>query len=150
MAVNNKIQVIYRLENLIVLSWPVRPNAGSSIDPESYNVYWCDTVGGTYVQFDSVENRSHASRSFLNKVVLNVIPEKIGWDNTAANFIRLRPVVGGVEQAFEDPVAIAPYSVGGMRFNKTTVEKSIAVGYNEDEDRLVPMAVDNEGKLKTI
>ena len=72
-----------------------------------------------------------------------------GWDNTVVNYFKLKPVVGGIEQAFETAVSIHPYSIGGMRFQKTE-HKAIAVGYDSDDDRLVPIAVDKDGKVKTI
>jgi len=150
---NNKVQVIYRLEDLVVLIWPVRPNISETMEPESYNVYWntSETSPPAYILVDSVENKSHSSRSYLNKVVFNLIPSTIGdWNNSNVNWISLRPVVGGVEQAFEAAVPIHPYSINGMRISKVSTEKTVAVGYNSDNDQLIPVAVDEDGKLKTI
>jgi len=152
---NNKIQVIYRLEDQVTIFWPVRPNDGKDIsvmdNVQSYNLYWDSSSGGAFNKLvGNVENKPHANRSFLNKVVMIFNPSRItGWDNSIVNYVRLNPVVGGVEQGLEDIIEIHPYSIGGMRFNKTE-QKAIAVGYDRDDDRLVPIAVDKDGKVKTI
>lgn len=147
----NKIQVIYRLEERVVIAWSVRPNVESDTAPESYNIYWSAASVGPFVKIGSVDNKQGESRSYHRKVVFALITKQIpGWVNAASNYIRLAPVVGGVEQAQEDITVVAPYSIHGLRLTRQTTQPVIAVGFNEDENRFIPLSVDPDGKLKTI
>jgi len=147
---NNKIQVIYRLENLVTLFWPVRPNDSNNTSPESYNLYWSNSVSGTYSLIGSVENRGSSNRAYHKKVVFNVIPSRVGgWDNSNTNWVKIAAVIGGVEQAAETPIAINPHSVDNMLL-KYPFDRTVIVGYNSDENKLVPVSVDQNGKVKTV
>lgn len=147
---NNKIQVIYRLENLVTLFWPIRPNDTNSTSPESYNLYWCSTIAGAYTAIGSVENEGSSNRAYHNKVVFNVVPSQVGgWNNANTNWVKVAAVIGGVEQSAETPVAINPYAVDNMLL-KYPFDRTVIVGYNSDENRLIPVSVDQTGKVKTI
>lgn len=146
-----KIQVIYRLDSRVVLMWSRRPNQDSDTNPSHFNVYFSNLVAGPFVKIAEVDNISPDAPAYLGKVVYNLIPTSIpGWDNATTNYIRLAPVIGGVEQAQEDYIAIPPYSVNGLRLTRETTAPMIAVGFNKDENRFIPLSVDKDGKLETI
>jgi len=155
--ISNKIQVVYRLPNRITLMWPVRPNESIAQQATAYNVYWDSVSGGTFAKLlATVSNGPKASsasgiRSYHNKVVVNVIPSQVpGWDNEITNYVRLKAVVLGVEQAFEDIVRIVPYTTNGMRLHYPELKTNAIVGYNKDEERFIPVSVDTDGKVETV
>lgn len=134
--------------------WPVRPNESTEQAPSSYNVYWDASSSGTFTnKLVSVSNASQTAfgaRSYHSKVVINLVPSQIpGWNNDITNYIRLKAVIGGVEQAFEDIVAIAPYSTNGMRLRYPELQTSAIVGFNSSEQRFIPVSVDTNGKVIT-
>ncbi|MDO8640920.1 MAG: hypothetical protein Q7R33_05200 [Nitrosarchaeum sp.] len=153
---NNKIQVIYRLSDRVTLMWPVRPNDGIAMNPESFNVYWDSNVAGLFATLlANVGNGScedhEGNRSYHKKVVLNFVPSLVpGWDNNVSNYIKLKAVIGGVEQPFEDVVIIAPYTQNGMRLRYPELRTTAIVGFNEAENRFIPVSVDTTGKVKVI
>lgn len=152
--ISNKIQVVYRLSNRITLMWPVRPNESTEQAPSSYNVYWDTAVGGTFtsllVNVSNTYQNSFGSRTYHNKVVVNLAPNQIpGWVNDATNYVRLKAIIGGALQAFEDVVAIPPYTTSGMRLIYPELRTSAIVGYNSGEQRFIPVSVDTDGKVIT-
>jgi len=157
-AINNKIQVVYRLSDRITLMWPVRPNASNLTTPESYNVYWDSSSSGGFSKLlGSVQNgpniqpEAFGIRSYYKKVVLNVVPSLIpGWNNDITNYIKMKAVISGAEQAFEGPIVIAPYTANGlMRLQYPELRTTAVVGWNDAEKRFIPTAVDTSGKLVT-
>jgi|GEM_PF-5485437 len=154
--ISNKIQVVYRLPNRITLMWPVRPNEATDQKPTSYNVYWDSNSGGAFTNLlIKVPNGSAKSvsgiRSYHGKVVVNIIPSQIvGWNNDVTNYVRLKAVVLGIEQAFEDIVSIVPYTTNGMRLHYPNLQPTTIVGYNKDEKRFIPVSVDSDGKVETV
>lgn len=152
--ISNKIQVVYRLPNRVTLMWPVRPNESTVQAPSSYNVYWDTASGGTFVNLlTNVTNayqNNFGSRTYHNKVVVNLVPSQIpGWVNDATNYVRLKAIVGGVEQAFEGVIAIPPYTTNGMRLQYPELRTAAIVGYNTGEQRFIPVSVDTTGKVIT-
>lgn len=152
--ISNKIQVVYRLSNRITLMWPIRPNESIEQAPSSYNIYWDNLATGTFTKLlVKVSNSSQDAfnlRSYHNKVVIHVVPSQVaGWNNEITNFVRLKAVVGGVEQSFEEIVAIPPYSTNGMRLHYPELKPTAIVGYNSTENRFVPVSVDTNGKIIT-
>jgi len=134
--------------------WPVRPNESTEQAPSSYNVYWDASSAGTFTKkLVSVSNASQTAfgaRSYHSKVVVNLVPSQIpGWNNNVTNYVRLKAVVGGVEQAFEEIVAIAPYSTNGMRLRYPELQTAAIVGFNSSEQRFIPVSVDTNGKVIT-
>ena len=152
---NNKIQIVYRLSNRITLMWPTRPNNSNATKPDSYNVYWDIDAGGAFSNLlgnavNSYTNNLNGNRSYLNKVVMNVIPSLIlGWNNDITNYIRMSAVIGGVEQSAETVVTIAPYTTSGMRLRYPELKTSAIIGYNSDQDQFIPVSVDTSGKIIT-
>jgi hypothetical protein len=134
--------------------WPVRPNESIEQTPFSYNVYWDDLATGTFTKLlVNVSNSSQNAfnlRSYHNKVVIHLVPSQIaGWNNDKTNYVRLKAVVGGVEQNFEEIVAIPPYSTNGMRLHYPELRPTAIIGFNSDEQRFIPVSVDTNGKIIT-
>jgi len=154
--ISNKIQVVYRLPSRITLMWPSRPNASNPTSPTKYNIYWDVSVLGLFATLlGSVENQPstgyNGNRSYFGKVVFHIVPETIpGWNNDIENFIRLRPVIGGVEQLPEDIVQIPQYNTNGMRLRYPELSTTAMVGFNAVENRFIPVAVDAAGKVKVV
>lgn len=154
--ISNKIQIIYRLSNKLILMWPVRPNESNNTKPTSYNVYWdVSSVGAFATLLSSVDNMSCAepfgNRSYKNKAVLTVITSQVpGWDDAVTNYVRLAAVIGGVEQAAEDVVTVPPYNTNGMRLVYPDLRTSAIIGFNKDENRFIPVSVDVDGKVQTV
>lgn len=152
----NKIQLIYRLPSRITLMWPKRPNDSNVTNPSSYNLYWDSSILGTFsTLLGSVENSASddqlGNRAYHSKIVFNFIPEKVvGWDDNIPNYIRLRPVIGGVEQVAEDYIPIPPYSSNGMRLRYPDLKTTAIVGYNRESGSFLPVAVNEDGKVKVI
>jgi hypothetical protein len=139
--------------------WPVRPNATNTTNPQSFNVYWDPSSTGTFTRLlGSVSNctnltpEAFGNRSYYQKIVLNVCPSQIaGWNNDIANYINMKAVIGGVEQAFESVVVVAPYTTNSlMRLHYPEIKVAAAVGWNDSEQRFIPVAVDTNGKVNTI
>jgi len=155
-VISNKIQVVYRLSNRVTLMWPVRPNGSNATKPTSYNLYWDTSAGGLFTTLlASVENAScedHGGiRSYHKKVVYNIVPSQVsGWDNDATNYVKMKPVILTVEQAFEDLIIIPPYTVNGMRLHYPNLQPTAIVGYNDEENRFIPVSVDTDGKVETV
>lgn len=136
--------------------WPVRPNESDATKPESYNVYWDVSSGGAFASLlGSVDNVSCAepfgNRSYKNKIVLTVITTQVpGWNDLVTNYVRLKAVIGGVEQAAEDIVTVPPYNTSGMRLVYPELKTTAIVGFNKDENRFIPVSVDGNGKVETV
>ena len=137
--------------------WPVRPNVSNSTNPSSYNLYWDSSSGGGFAKLlGSVDNVSQqdpfGNRSYKKKVVFNIALSQVpSWNNDITNYIKMKAVVGGVEQGFEAIVTIPPYTTNGMfRLVTPEVEKSAIVGWNDAEKRYIPVSVDTSGKLTVV
>jgi len=140
------------LSNRVTLMWPVRPNDSTVQQPTSYHVYWDTSSAGPFTKLIAdVPNASQDAfniRSYHNKVVLNFYTNQVpGWDNTKSNYVLLKAVVGGAEQAAEAVVAILPYTTSGMRLRYPEVRTTVIAGYNAAEERFIPVTVDTTGKL---
>jgi len=132
--------------------WPVRPNESTTQEASSYNVYWDSASGGLFSSLlASVSNQGSSIRSYYKKVVVHIIPSQVpGWDNEVANYVKLKAVVLGIEQAFENVVTIVPYTNNGMRLHYPELRTNAIIGYNKAEDRFIPVSVDTDGKVETI
>jgi hypothetical protein len=152
MIVSNRIEIIYRLQNRVVLSWPMRPNRLTDQSPSSYNVYWDSSLAGAFTTLlATLDNNSSGSSLLFNKrIKLNISPSLYSfWDNDKTNYVRLKAVVGGAEQSFEQITAIPPYTVDGMRLHYPELRTTAIIGYNKDENRFIPVNVDANGKIIT-
>lgn len=135
-------QLIYRLQDLVRLLIDYR---GGTTPPDSFNLYWSDTEGGSYTLFGSVENVPSKVPSIKDKIQYDFIPSKIsGWDNNQKNFVKIAPVTGGSEGAQEGPMEI-PTRREMIQYS----EKSIMYGFNKDKQEFMPITVDQNGKIIT-
>lgn len=134
--------------------WPVRPNVSNNTNPSSYNLYWDATSGGGFTKLlGSVDNVSQqdpfGNRSYKAKVVFNIALSQVAeWNNDITNYIKMKAVIGGVEQAFEPVVVVPPYTTNGMfRLIAPEVKKAAIVGWNDAEKRYIPVSVETNGHL---
>lgn len=138
------VQLIYRLKNTIRLLIDYRDGSPA---PDSFNFYWSSTEGGAYTSFATgIENIGSNVASVRGKIVFDFIPSLIaGWDNNQANYIKMAPVTGGVEGAQEGPMQIP--TVREMTGPADTV---VVYGFNKANQKYIPLAVDEDGKLITV
>jgi len=153
---SNKIQIVYRLPSRITLMWLKRPNVGNNTSPSKYNLYWdASAVGPFNALLGSVENSASddpvGMRAYHDKIVFHFAPQQVpGWIDDQANYVRLRAVIAGIEQAPEEIVAIPSYTSNGMRLRYPELQTTAIVGYDKDTNQFIPVAVDLSGKVKTI
>jgi hypothetical protein len=121
-----------------------------------YNIYWDIASGGAFATLlATVSNGAYSKdplgyRSYAGKVVYNLVPSQIpGWNNDIANYVRLKAVISGVEQAAEPVVTIPPYSTNGMRLHYPELKTTAIIGFNANENRFIPVSVDTNGKVIT-
>lgn len=133
------VQLIYRLRET------VRLLINHRVGVDSFNFYWSATSGGVYALISNVSNTPSTEPAIRGKIrfEFNVGVNGLNWNNDSNNYIKLAPVTGGVEGALEGPNLITP------RYDYTSREPSTMYGYNEVEDRFIPVAVDETGKLRT-
>ena len=130
-------QLIYRLKDTVRLLIDYR------VGPDSFNLYWSATELGVYALFAGVINKPSNVPSIRGKILFEFNPSMIvGWSNLQDNFLKMKPVTGGIEGAFEGPMKV-PTREEMLPW----AEKMISYGFNKDEQRFIPLAVDTTGKL---
>ena len=134
------VQIIYRLRQTVRLFIDYRENV------DSFNLYYCNTVGGVYALIGAVDNVASTSPASRGKVVYEFSTESLtNWVDTTSNYIKLAPVVGVVEGAQEGPLKIPSRT-------ETIAPKEFSVmfGFNKDTQKFVPVAVDGDGNIITV
>jgi len=130
------VQLIYRLQNTVRLLIGNRPNV------EAYKFYHAAAVGGPYVAFATVQNLPSLNPPTKGQVVFEFFPSGLSWDNTIKHFLKMAPIIGGVEQAQEGPLVVP------VRYEYAKNPKDMVMfGFNTTEQRFIPVAVDADGKL---
>jgi hypothetical protein len=134
------VQIIYRLRTTIRLFIDSR----TSVD--SFNIYFCNTPSGSYTLLGSVLNIASEVPATRGKIVFEFHTDSlVGWNDDTSNYLKLAPVVGGVEGVLEGPLEI-PTRVE----NITPKDFSVMYGLNRDSQKFVPVAVDSTGKVITV
>ena len=134
------VQVIYRLSSTIRLFINYRAGV------DSFNIYYSSSALGLYALLRSVDNKASLIPATRGKIVFEFHTSNLlGWVNEATNYIKLAPVVGGVEGALEGPLEI-------ITRVESIVPKEFAVmyGLNIDSQKFIPISVDNTGKIETV
>lgn len=136
-------QLIYRLTNTIRILIDYRTGG-----VDSFNIYWCSTSGGAYTLFANVPNVANKTNPAIRgKIYFEFAPSSIvGWNNAITNYIKIEPIIAGMPQPKEGPMIVQAKSTDTMSIDRSTVIK----GYNTDEDRFIPVAVDVNGKVKVV
>ena len=141
------VQLIYRLKDTVRLLIDYRTG---SPPPDTLNFYWSSTELGAYTLFASgIINEPSTTPSVRGKIIFEFKPSTItnptNWDNLQTNYIKMSTVTSGVESALEGPMPIPTKDE-----NIYPTEKVVAFGFYEDDQKFIPLAVDDEGKLKTV
>ena len=109
---------------------------------DSFNLYWSTNFAGPFVLFGSVANTYALESQIRGKIFYGFIPSTIGWNNDNTNYLKLTPVIGGIEGAFEGPMIVPPV-------RDHIVDKSVNIlGFDSVENRFINIAVDSAGKIK--
>lgn len=136
------VQLIYRLRETIRLLIDYRTGV------DSFNVYCAKVLVGPYGLIANVADIASNVPAIRGKIQLEfgTAPlETAGfWDNNVVNYIKLAPVVGGVEGALEGPLNV-PTRVS------TIIPKEFAAmyGFDATNQKFIPVIVNAEGKLIT-
>jgi len=131
------VQLIYRLQTTIRLFIDYRTGV------DSFNVYYANLSVGPYTLIKSISNAPSKQPATRGKIVFEFQTSSlINWNNETKNYLKVAPVIGGVEQALEGPLEI-PTRIETIR----PKEFSVIYGFNQDSQRFIPVLVDNDGKL---
>lgn len=134
------LQLIYRLQTTIRLLIDYRTGV------DSFNFYVSTESSGTYSLIGSTQNTSSKEPGSRGKILyeFNVGPiPGLNWDNTKTHYLKIAPVINNVEQTKEGPLVIP------NRYEYAKDDKHIvSFGFNSDEQRFIPIAVDIDGKVK--
>lgn len=139
------LELIYRTANFIQMTIKVR------LSVDSFNVYQSvDNV--TYNLLLNVPNKAATDgenkRRFLGRAVFSFDPTLIlNWDNAAFNYIKIAPVVGGVEGTVEDAKAIPPV---GLDQSKMVTNKVSLHAWNDSLGVFVPLKASDDFKLEVV
>lgn len=138
------VQLIYRLQDTV----RVLINYRDGVD--SFNLYWSATEGGAYTLFaEGILNEEGKIPSIKNKALYDFNPSTItiptAWDNNQTNFIKLAPVTNGTIGALEGPMKI-PTRLELINQK----DQVVAFGFNKDSQKFIPLAVNEDGELKTV
>jgi hypothetical protein len=134
------VQVIYRLRTTIRLFVDYR----SGVD--SFNFYYSNVEVGPYSSLGSVSNIASSVPSTKGKIVFEFHTDGlVGWNDDTRNYIKLAPVVGGVEGIIEGPLMIPTRTESII-----PKEFSVIYGLNKDSQKFIPISVDSTGKVMTI
>jgi len=134
------VQVIYRLKTMVRLFIDSRTGV------DSFNLYYSNVELGPYTLLDSVTNVPSKFPASRGKIIYEFHTDSlVGWDNETRNFIKLAPVVGGVEGAIEGPMTIFTRveSIQPKEF-------SVMYGLNKDLQKFIPISVDITGKVMVV
>lgn len=134
------VQLIYRLRSTIRLLVSYRTGV------DSFNFYYSNIEVGPYVLLGSVLNIASLIPSTRGKIVFEFHTDSlVGWDDQTRNYLKLAPVIGGVEGVQEGPMMI-PTRVESI----IPKEFSVIYGLNKDSQKFIPVSVDATGKVMTI
>lgn len=134
------VQIIYRLKQVIRLFIDYRTGG-----VDSFNLYYSNTESGSYTLIGSVLNNPSIIPASRGKVVFEFITDGLtNWDNETRNYVKLAPVIDGVEGEQEGPLVILPRSE--MIVPK---EYSVMYGFNKELQKFIPVAVDDVGNIIT-
>jgi len=111
---------------------------------DSFKLYWSATEGGVYSEFADVLNGTNNNPALRGRISYMFFPDDEGMANDAKNYIKLAPVIGGVPGALEGPAVILT-----REQTKKPVDIRAMAGYNSDQDKYIPIAVDEDGKIIT-
>jgi hypothetical protein len=112
------------------------------VNVDAYRFSHAAVVGGPYVAFATIQNLPSILPSTRGKVVFEFYPSALTWDNTIKHFLKMEPITGGVPGPIEGPLVV-PVRYEYAKNPKDTV----AFGFNKDEQRFIPIAVDKDGVL---
>jgi len=132
------LQVIDRLSTSVRLLIDYR------VGVDSVRLYWSATELGVYAEFADIPNVPSKIPSLRGKILFTFFPAGIGMDNEDRNYIKLAPIIGGVPGALEGPTIIF-----SRREMKVPVEMNLMAGYNIDLNKVIAVAVDEDGKIIT-
>jgi hypothetical protein len=133
------VQVIYRLRTTIRLFVDYRTGV------DFFNLYYSNVEAGPYSSLGSVKNVPSESPATRGKIVFEFHTDSlVGWDDDSRNYIKLAPVVGGVESGLEGPLMIPTRTE-----NIVPKEYSVMYGLNKDSQKFIPISVDSSGKVIT-
>lgn len=130
-------QLITRFRSVIRLLITYR------VGVDSYQLLHSTSSGGPYTQFATVPNTPSLQPQIRGKILVEYNTDTLGWDNDVPNFMKIKPVTGGVPGGTEGPMTIPP-----VRDNSLDNSANI-LGYNTDENRFIAITVDTEGKIRT-
>jgi len=131
------VQLIYRLQTTIRLFIDYRTGVSS------FNVYYANLSVGPYALISSIENVASRQPATRGKIVFEFQTSTlVNWNDETKNYIKVAPVVGGVEQPLEGPLEI-PTRIETIR----PKEFSVIYGFNKDSQKFIPVLVDDAGKL---
>lgn len=136
------LQVIYRLRTTIRLLIDYRAGV------DSFNLYYCNTSGGTYHLLGNVLNIASRVPATRGKIIYEFQTPSLysnNWDDDATNYLELATVIGGtIESPKEGPLAIP------TRF-ETILPKEFAVmyGINLASQTFLPISVNSTGEVVT-
>lgn len=134
------LQIIYRLKSTIRLLIDFRAGV------DSFNLYYSNTSVGPYTLISSVENVASKVPATRGKIVFEFHADLLAtWNEDTENYLKLAPVVGGVEGALEGPLTIPT-----RLENIIPKEFSVMFGLNKDSQKFIPISVDSSGKVMTI
>lgn len=135
------VQLIYRLTSTIRLL------IENKVGVDSYKFYWSNTSTLYFTNvIGPVDNIASLNPPTKGKVVFEFATETIvGWNNDETNYLSFTEIVGGVESVQKGPIVI-PVRYELHKLSNYTV----SLGFNADEQKFIPIAVDSNGKVKTI
>ena len=134
------VQLIYRLQDTVRLLIDYRDGV------DTFNLYWSSTSGGAYTKFaEGILNEEGKIPHIKSRALYDFNPSTISsWDNDQTNYIKLAPVTSGVEGAQEGPMEI-PTRLELI----VPKDQYVAYGFNKDAQKFIPLAVNEDGELKT-
>lgn len=138
------VQLIYRLTGTVRLY--IDPVVGV----DYFNFYWKNSATLPFVNLlGKVENVASLIPSSKGKIVFEfAITDTLvtaGWDNNKTNYVSYTEVIGGVEGAQKGPIVIP------VKYELHKISNySVSLGFNTDEQKFIPIAVDPDGKVKTV
>jgi len=133
-------QLIYRLADFVRLLIDYRNDS-----TDSFNFYWAPTSVGPYSLFKTINNIPSKEPQFRNKILVEFSPSLIsGWDNQQTNFMKMAPVISGVEGLVEGPIEIP------TRLELTKpADKFVVYGFEKATQQYIPISVNHDGEVIT-
>ena len=134
------VQIIYRLRTTVRLFIDYR----TSVD--SFNLYYSNVDIGPYTFLGNVLNFYSKQPAIKGKNVFEFHTDSlVGWNDDTKNYIKLAPVIGGIEGVLEGPLTI-PTRVESI----LPKEFAVIYGLNISSQKFIPISVDPTGKVMTV